>query len=334
MASGVNTSSSPSAGGDPRAFLSGCARYVPSRIVTNAELAQALGCDADWIKSTAGIEERRYAAEGETVADLAIAAARPCLAAAGRPTIGMVIMASGTSERRFPGPAASVARGLDLGTIPALDLPMPSSGALFGIALASQLIRQYGEVLVVASEKMSSVILREGTSPKVAVLFGDGAGACVVSSRGGVAEVVDAAIYSDGAFEQALHLDFDSPLSMDGRTIIMQAARKLPQAIEHLLGKHAVPREQVGAFLLHQANQNLTQQVARALGVAEDRFFSNIGKYGNTSSASVLIAMAEWASAVGFAPDVPVVMATFGAGLHWGSLLLRGTKVRTIDAVQ
>ena len=306
------------------AFLAGAACYLPSRVVTNAELAALAGVEPDWIRTTSGIEERRFAAADETVVDLAVAAARRCLDAAGAPAIGMVIVSSGTAERRWPGPAAAVAGALNLGSVPAIDLPMPSAGGLFGIALASQLTELQGDVLVVAAEKMSTVVHREGTHPNVAVLFGDGAGACLVSRRGGVARIAGSILHSDGTFEHALHLGLADPLHMDGRTIIMQAARKLPQVIEEILAAHQVDREQVSTFLLHQANQNILSQAARALRVPEDKVFSNIRHYGNTSSASVLIALAEWAAGHGFQPGRPVVMAAFGAGLHWGAVLLSG----------
>jgi 3-oxoacyl-[acyl-carrier-protein] synthase-3 len=213
---------------------------------------------------------------------------------------------------------------LNLDSIPAIDLPIPSAGAVFGLALASGLMTTYRGILVIAAEKMSQVASEPGTHPNVAMLFGDGAGACIVSRDRGVAKVIDVLISSDGAFDQALQLGFTGPMAMDGRTVVMQAARKIPDAITSLLGRNNVPLDSVSAFLLHQANQNLIVQVARALGVPVERFVSNISRYGNTSSASILIALDEWASAGGFTPDAQVVMAAFGAGLHWGSILLKG----------
>jgi 3-oxoacyl-[acyl-carrier-protein] synthase-3 len=308
----------------PAAFLAGPACYLPSRVVTNAELAGLTGVEAEWIRTSSGIEERRYAAADETVVDLAVAAARKCLESAGPANIGMVFVSSGTADRRWPGPAAAVARALNLGPVPAIDLPMPSAGGLFGLALASQLMGMHEDVLVVAAEKMSSVVTREGTHPNVAVLFGDGAGACLVSRRQGIATITGAILHTDGTLEESLHLGLSEPLHMDGRTIIMQAARKLPQVIEEILAAHHVDKEQVSSFLLHQANQNILVQAGRALGVPQDKVFSNIRLYGNTSSASVLIALAEWSVAQGFQPGRPVVMAAFGAGLHWGAVLLSG----------
>lgn len=307
------------------AFLAGAGCYLPSRIVTNAEVSSALGVDAEWIQATSGIEERRYAAPDETVITMAVEAARRCIASAGASEIGMVIVSSGTADRRWPGPAASVALALNLGGIPAIDLAMPSAGAIFGVALAAQMSAVHGDVLVIASERMSSVVSREGTHPNVAVLFGDGAAACLISRRTGVARILGSVLHSDATFDQALHLGLTEPMEMDGRTVIMQASRKLPQVITELLERHSVAKEQVGAFLMHQANQNLLRQVARTLGVAEATVFSNIRAYGNTSSASVLIALAEWSSAHPFQRDVPVVLAAFGAGLHWGAVLVTGS---------
>jgi 3-oxoacyl-[acyl-carrier-protein] synthase-3 len=307
-------------------FLSNIAAYVPSRIVGNAELEQMLGTEAERIKQTSGIEERRFAAQDETVVEMAVAAGRKSLSAGEGPAVEMLIVASGSANRRFPGPAASIARALNLGSIPAIDLPMPSAGAVFGIALASGLTPSYRQILVIAAEKMSQVVSEQGTHPNVAVLFGDGAGACIVSRDRGVARIVDVLISSDGTFAEALQLGFTGPMTMDGRTVIMQASRKIPETMLLLLARNQVPLDSVSAFVLHQANQNLINQVAHALGMPLERFVSNIERYGNTSSASVLIALAEWECAVGFKPHTDVVMAAFGAGLHWGSILLRGTE--------
>src|SRR5262249_50887527 len=154
-----------------------------------------------------------------------------------------------------------------------------------------------------------------------AILFGDGAGACVVSRQPGPAKILDSILQSDGAYADDLRLEFDGPLLMNGRSVILQASRKLPRAVSDLLDRNGRDPSSVDAFLMHQANQNLITKVAQALGVAPDRFFSNIHRYGNTSSASMLIAAAEWSRARGFRPGVPVCFAAFGAGFHWGALL-------------
>ena len=308
------------------AFLKGFGACLPARVVDNQEMAAITGVTPDWILNISGIEERRFAAADETVADLATAAAQDCLSRCGVPAsaLGMVIVAGGTSGRSFPGPAPTVAHRLGLTGAPAIDLPMPSAGALFGLALAARLAAEYGHILVVGAEKMSAVVERQPVDPGVAVLFGDGAGACVVSAADGPAEIIDSVIYSDGAFTEDLCLDFASPLHMNGRAVIMQATRKIPRAISEILDRCKVPAPEVDAFIMHQANQNLIDGVARALGVPSSRFYSNIRRYGNTSAASMLIAASEWSQAGGFRSGAPVVFAGFGAGFNWGALLARG----------
>jgi 3-oxoacyl-[acyl-carrier-protein] synthase-3 len=310
----------------PRAFLRAFGSYVPSRVVDNAELAARLGCEATWIASVSGIEQRRYAAEGETLVDLAVNAATDCLSRAeiAPGEIGMLLVSSGSSERRFPGPAAETAARLGMTGIPAMDIPMASAGSLFGMAMAAKLAPSSGNVLLVAAEKMSSVISREPLDRNTAILFGDGAGACLIDRQQGVAEIGPSLLHSDGSFAQDLRLEFGEPLHMDGRVVIMQASRKLPAVICELLDHEHLPASAVGAFVMHQANQNLIDRVAKALEVAPGKFYSNIARYGNTSSASMLIAAAEWNVAFGFQAGVPVVFAGFGAGFHWGALLATG----------
>jgi 3-oxoacyl-[acyl-carrier-protein] synthase-3 len=308
-------------------FLRAFGSYLPARVVTNAELATILGCEADWIFSMSGISERRYADESETVVDLAVQAAKDCLARAhASPSeIGLVIVSSGSAMRRFPGPAAETAFRLDMAGIPAIDLPIASAGSLFGLSLGAQLAQTYGRVLLIAAEKMSAVISRPPLDRNTAILFGDGAGACLIDPTEGPARIVDSCLHSDGSFAETLRLDFDQPLHMDGMVVILQASRKVPAVIRELLERQATPPVSIGTFLMHQANQNLIARIAKGLEVAPEKFFSNIDRYGNTSSASLLIAAAEWSAASGFRKDEPVVFAGFGAGFHWGALLAIGT---------
>jgi 3-oxoacyl-[acyl-carrier-protein] synthase-3 len=305
------------------AYLRAFGAYLPSRIVDNHELAAATGTDAEWILRSTGIEQRRYAAPEESVASLGIRAAKNCLENTGLVArdIGLVLAACSSAEHRFPGPASSIGAGLGITMIPAIDLPIASAGSLFGMALAAHLAPAYGNVLVVASEIMSRVVARHPAHRDTAILFGDGAGACLISAEAGFAEIRDSLLASDGDFAAALRLDLDAPLYMDGRTIIMQAARKIPRAISELLERNRIPAAAVEAFLMHQANLNLITRVAQALAVPEDRFFRNIQRYGNTSSASLLIAAAEWRQQHPSPPAGPLVFAAFGAGLHWGALL-------------
>jgi 3-oxoacyl-[acyl-carrier-protein] synthase III len=308
------------------AFIREFGKYLPSRVVSNAEIGAMVGSDSEWIFGVSGIQERRFAAAHETVASMAAAAARDCLEHAGMQArdLGMILVATGSAERRFPGPAATVAHDLGLDAVAAIDLPMASAGSLFGMALASKLCDSLGNVLVIGAEKMSSVVLRQPMERGVAVLFGDGAGACLVSPESGRARIIGSGIFSDGAFAEDLKLEFDSPLEMNGRSVILQASRKIPRAITDLLEKHSRAASDVDVFLMHQANRNLIVRVAQAVGVNDDKFFTNIENYGNTSSASMLIAAAEWSTKSGFRSGVPVIFAAFGAGFHWGALLVEG----------
>lgn len=308
------------------AFLKAFGCYVPARVVDNAELAARLGCDADWILNVSGIAARRYVDSAESLIDLAERAAIDCLKpAADAAKIGMVIVSSGSSERRFPGPAAEVAARLGLAGVPAIDMPMASAGSLFGMAMAGHFASSAGPVLLIAAEKMSTIIERPPLDRNTAILFGDGAGACLVDPHEGVAEIVQWFLHSDGSFAANLRLEFEQPLHMDGRTVILQAGRKVPAVIRELLDWRVLPASAIDTFLMHQANQNLIVRIAQALEVAPEKFFSNIARYGNTSSASMLIAASEWSAQSGFKRDAPVVFAGFGAGFHWGALLAVGS---------
>jgi 3-oxoacyl-[acyl-carrier-protein] synthase III len=308
------------------AFIQAFGAYVPSKIVSNAELAARLGCDANWIGEASGIAERRYAAEDESVTDLAVRAAEDCLARVGRPAsdVQLIVAATGSEPRRFPGPASVVAHRLGLDGVPALDVSVASAGSLIGMVLGNSLAATYPVILIVAAEKMSSLVMREPLDKNTAILFGDGAGACLLDAERGAAHIVDHAMHSDGAFAGSLALQADGTLFMDGRSVILHASRKLPRVIAEVLERNQLSAADVPVFLMHQANQNLMDAVARALRVPASRFFSNIRKYGNTSSASLLIAASEWQASGGFRSTVPVVFAVFGAGFHWGALLAVG----------
>jgi 3-oxoacyl-[acyl-carrier-protein] synthase-3 len=292
--------------------------YLPKRILENRELAALLKCDPDWIFQASGIEERRIAAPDEPIVDLAALAARDCLDRSVPPRIGMVIMSSGTPERRFPGPAAQLAEKLGLAGIPAIDLPIASAGSLFGMALAAQLAPIYGAILVVAAEKMYAP-----AEKNVAILFGDGAGACLVGPNDDGLRIVDSILHSDGTHAAELRLGLTGPVEMNGMAVIRHATRKLPEVIGELLQRNSLPASAIDTFLMHQANQNLIDRVARSIEAPADRFYSNIRRYGNTSSASMLIAASEWHETAQLSPGDSICFAAFGAGFHWGAALAR-----------
>ena len=299
-------------------YLRAFGAQLPPRVVSNAEIAARISKPPEWIVEVSGIEERRWARESATVADLAAAAGVDCLTRAGiaAADVGMVIVASGSSQRRFPGPAAETALHLGIAGVPAVDVPIASAGSLFGLVLAAALADRYGNILVIGAEKMSAVIEAGALDPNTAILFGDGAGACLVSAAAGPWRIVDSVLHSDGSFTSALRLPLTGPFEMEGMTVIMQASRKIPSAINEVLARAGRAASEIDHFVMHQANLNLIVRVARALKVPEDRFCSNIARYGNTSSASMLIAAAE--AELG---GSRLCMTAFGAGFHWGALL-------------
>jgi len=309
------------------AYLNAFGAHLPERVVSNAELAARLSgaadCTPEWIESVSGIQERRWAEEDATVADLAVAAAEDCLTRAGveASRLGLLILASGSAPPGFPGPAAEVAARLGLESTPVLDLPIASAGSLFGMALASRLADSMGDILVVGAEKMSAVLQAHPLEQNTAILFGDGAGAVLIGNRPShdARRILHSAIHTNGELRQELSYDGKSPLKMNGLSVIRHASSKIPSAIREVLDHESIAPADVSTFLVHQANQNLLVRVAKALAVPAERVFSNIARYGNTSSASLLIAAAEWA---GLEPAPgPVVFAAFGAGFHWGAIV-------------
>lgn len=303
------------------AYLRAFGSFVPERRVGNLELATRTGRDAATIEKTTGIRERRYVGDRVSVADLGLLAANDCLLKADitASEVGLILFSSGSAERCFPGPASTLAAKLGLEATPALDLPVASAGSLIGIALAADLSARYGNVLVVAAEIMSRRIT--DNDPDTAILFGDGAGAALVSHETGFARIADTALFTDGNYAESLQLPHSGDIQMKGLEVIMQASRKIPRAITTLLERNSVAAPEVGVYLMHQANVNLIRKVANALAVPEQKFFCNIEHYGNTSSASLLIAASEWSIASPPPVTAPIVFAAFGAGFNWGAVL-------------
>jgi 3-oxoacyl-[acyl-carrier-protein] synthase-3 len=303
-------------------FLRAFGSSLPERIVTNAELAPQLGVEPDWIFTQSGIRERRYACAGDTVASLGHRAALQCLEKASLTPVdlGMILVASGSSERFCPGPAATIAALLGLNSTPALDLPIASAGSLAGLALASRLAGGVGNILVIGSEIMSRRIDHSHEGRNTAILFGDGAGACVVSPTEGFAQIADSCLHTDGNSAEALTIQ-DNRISMDGGVIIRHATRRMPQAMAELLDRNAMKAGQIGTFLLHQANSNFFVRIAQTLKVPVEHFFANIQSYGNTSSASLLIAADEWRAQNPGHLTAPLMFSAFGVGLNWGAVL-------------
>jgi len=307
------------------AHILGFGHYLPEGKITNEMLEAEFGLAAGWIVSMSGIKERRIAAPDETVEVLAHRAALNCLERTGLQAadLGGIIVGTGTPSRQFPGVSAGLQRRLGVQDIPAFDIHLASVGGLFAFAAAVDLCPRYGPILAVGAERMTEIMAREPRAKETAILFGDGAGACVVSAGEGALEVVDIRVQSDATFADALHMEFGGTLQMEGRTVVLQANRKLQAAVSDLVEKNGLAVADVDLFLFHQANLNLLRQVGRALQIPEDKVFVNLDRYGNTSAASLLIAASEAQDAGRIRSGAAVVMAAFGAGMSWGAALLR-----------
>ena len=307
-------------------FLRATGAYLPEKILTSEQIAPRLGVRPDWISNVSGIRERRIACDSETIVTMGVAAARDALSRAGLAIsqVGALLVSSGTFTRSFPGPAVEVARELGLDSAFALDVPVASAGSIFAFSLAETLAERFRNVLVVATEKMSPIALREPLNRSIAGLFGDGAGACVISSESGFAQILGSTLHSEGDCADDLTLDFDGVMKMSGRSVIVNSTEKVPSCVRELLESVNVKIKDVKAFVMHQANRHLMDKVAEALGVHPEIFFSNIDRYGNTSSASMIIALHEWLDAGSLRQGDTVVLAGFGAGYHWGAAALRG----------
>ena len=304
------------------AFLRAFGSWLPSRRMTDEELAPLLEVTPEWILEVSGIAERRYAEETDTVAGIGLLAAKDCLENAGVAAgdLSMILVASGSSDRFCPGPASQIAAGLSLAVTPAIDIPVASAGSLIGLILAAQLAPNLGRVLVIGTEIMSRRVTLSPENKNTAILFGDGAGAALVDAETGFARIADSCLYTDGNSAEILTVQ-DGAFFMDGQAVIMHASRKMPRAIQELLTRNQIEASQVEAFLLHQANLNLILRVANALKAPKERFVANIARYGNTSSASLLIAADEWHRTQPSPLAGPLIFSAFGAGLNWGALL-------------
>lgn len=303
--------------------LLGFSRYLPERVVRSEELAARLGVTSEWIVSACGIEERRWAAPGESVDDLAERAARPLLERLGlQPQqIGAVLVGTGTPSRQFPGVSATLARRLGIESAFALDVHLASSGGLVALELATLLASRYGNVLVVGAEKMSAVIERD-LAKETAILFGDGAGAGVVTPDAAPLRLVDVRVLTEAAFADDLCLPHGGALVMNGRAVILQAVARLTRAVNEITATHGHTPADVELFVFHQANINLLRRVAQRLAIDEARVFVNLDRYGNTSAASLLIAAAEAEEAGRFRSGSLAVLAAFGAGFSCGAALI------------
>ncbi|MBX3464201.1 MAG: ketoacyl-ACP synthase III [Planctomycetes bacterium] len=320
--------------------VAGLGRYVPERRLTNHDLEQIVDTSDEWIVQRTGIRERRIAADGEVTSSLALEAARAALADAGMAPeeLDLVICATVTGDQPFPATACRL--GFDLGAARAggFDLAAACSGFVFASQVAAGFVQsgQFRNVLVVGAEVLSRIL--DYRDRNTCVLFGDGAGAAIYTSleRAGRGEFLGGSIAMEGGAEsilaqpgggsrhpatadsvqQGLHF-----MKMGGTRVFRFAVRVFAELVQGVIDRHG--REALGVIVPHQVNQRIIESAMEQIGLPMDLVFTNIDRYGNTSAASVPIALREAYEAGRLQKGKLVVMPAFGAGMAWGHLLLR-----------
>jgi 3-oxoacyl-[acyl-carrier-protein] synthase-3 len=319
--------------------ITGLGCHVPERVVTNDELAQYVETNDEWIVERTGIRERRIAAESEALTDICLPAARRALEMAGAEpeSIDLLIVATVTPDMAFPSSSALMADALGMPQAAAYDLSAGCTGFVYGIAqahgmLASGLARR---ALVVGGDVLSRIL--DWTDRSTLVLFGDGAGAVVMEpvEHGGF---LGFELGADGGGGANLWLPgsgsrkFEEPdryVKMNGREVFKFATRVMVTSAEAILDECGKTVGEVDVYVPHQANVRIIDHAARKLGIPEDRIVVNVDKYGNTSSGSIPLALADAADDGRLEPGKLVLLTGMGAGLTWGSALIDWTHTTT-----
>ncbi len=323
-------------------FIRAIGVHTPERKLTNAELSTMVDTSDEWIKTRSGIAERRIAAPGENPSDMGAKAAAKALERAGLTPadVDLLIVATMTPDVPFPSTACLLQAKLGLRRdIPCFDVSAACSGFVYALQVAKDMMRSgaYRRTLVVGTEKLSSVV--DWSDRTTCVLFGDGAGAVLLETTpeknvgllgnllgadGNNAELLHCAGGGSAAPATADSLrDGKHFLRMNGKEVFRHAVRVMAESCERVLAKCDVKSEQVAWFIPHQANSRILEAVASQLNVGMDRFPSNLERYGNTSAASIPLALEEaWKDGKIKHGDLVLIVA-FGAGLTWGATLLR-----------
>lgn len=322
------------------AAISGWGMALPERVVTNHDLATITDTSDEWIRSRTGISERRLVSPGEHTSTLAVAAGRQALerAAVDPATIDLVVLATCTPDRPFPATSCTVQAALGLHNAGAFDLGAACSGFVYGLSVATSMIRSgaHANVLLVAADIFTHFINWQDRN--TSVLFGDGAGAVVLQATSQPLGMLSANLGSWGEGEDLMAVDAGgtrmpaSPELLDagrqyvymhGREIFKHAVRGMAESSQRVIADAGLTVADVKLVVPHQANLRIIEAVARRLDVPADRVFVNLEWYGNTSAASVPIALYEAVDQGRIEPGDHVLLTSFGGGLTWASALLR-----------
>ncbi len=329
--------------------ITGLGYYVPDNVVTNDDLSKVMDTNDEWIRERTGIEERRHIIKGEdTTTSMGVKAAKIAIERSGidKNDIDFIVFATLSPDYYFPGPGVLVQRDLGIGTVGALDVRNQCSGFVYGISVADQYIKSgmYKNILVIGSEVHSTGLDMSTRGRGVSVIFGDGAGAAILSREEDTAKgILSTHLHSEGQHAEELALiapgmgkrwvtdiiDEKDPNDesyfpyMNGQFVFKNAVVRFSEVIKEGLAKNNLEATDINMLVPHQANLRIAQFIQKKFGLEDDQVYNNIMKYGNTTAASIPIALTEaWEQGKVKEGDL-VVLAAFGSGFTWGSAIIK-----------
>ncbi|MET0315163.1 MAG: beta-ketoacyl-ACP synthase III [Hansschlegelia sp.] len=317
-----------------RSVVRGCGSYLPSRVLTNEELAKSVDTSDEWIVQRTGIRERHIADKGEMTSDLAIGAAREALADAGLEggDLDLIVLGTSTPDQTFPATAATVQAALGMTNGFAFDVQAVCSGFVYALSIADKFLvsGQHKRALVIGAETFSRILDWEDRT--TCVLFGDGAGAVVLEASDGDdgRGILTTHLRSDGRYRSKLYVD-GGPSStgtighvkMEGREVFRHAVGMITDVIEDAFRATGESAETIDWFVPHQANRRIIDASANKLGIAPEKVVVTVDRHGNTSAASIPLALAAARKDGRIAKGDLVLLEAMGGGFTWGSALLR-----------
>ena len=320
-----------------RSVVLGCGSYLPGRILTNAELAGKVDTSDQWIVQRTGIRERRIAAPDECTSDLAIGAARAALANGDidPQSIDLIVLATSTPDNTFPATATAVQAGLGITRGAAFDLQAVCSGFVYALAVADGMLKSgtFKRALVIGAETFSRLL--DWSDRTTCVLFGDGAGAVVldaVATNGSGAErgILTAHLRSDGRYKDKLYVDGGPSstgtvghLRMEGREVFKYAVAMITDVVVDAFAATGYTAADIDWFVPHQANKRIIEGSAQKLGIAPEKIVLTVDKHGNTSAASIPLALSVAVNDGRIKPGDLVLLEAMGGGFTWGAILVR-----------
>ena len=320
-----------------RSVVLGCGSYLPSRVLANADLSRMVDTSDEWITQRTGIRERHIAAEGETTSDMALKAARAALSAAGidAQSIDLIVLATSTPDNTFPASAVSVQAGLGITRGAAFDVQAVCSGFVFGLATVDGLFKTgaFRRALVIGSETFSRIL--DWKDRSTCVLFGDGAGAVVLEAQNSPGTrddrgILTSQLRSDGRHKAKLYVDGGPSstqtvghLRMEGRAVFTHAVAMITAVIEDAFRATGYSAKDIDWFVPHQANQRIIDDTAKKLGIPPQKVITTVAKHGNTSAASIPLALTAAVGDGRIKRGDLVMLEAMGGGFTWASALVR-----------